>query len=94
MTPAQSAQPQPDEGKTQPDAVTCEQVTSLLMEYVNQELDPARMQAFAEHICHCRDCVGFLNTYQQTVKATHALSYDELPPDLQTRTLEFLRQKI
>jgi len=62
MTPAQSARPQPDEGKTQPDAVTCERVASLLMDYVHQELEPALRQAFVEHIRHCCDCVGFLNT--------------------------------
>ena len=71
----------------------CEKVTSLILEYLNRELESELLAMFDAHIQGCDDCVAFLSTYQQTVSAVSGLSYDELPRDLQARTLAFIRQK-
>lgn len=76
-----------------PDKVTCEKVTSFIMEYVNQDLPPEVMQVFDRHIQKCDDCVAFLSTYRQTVTAVSALTYDDIPPDLQARAMDVIRRK-
>lgn len=84
---------QPRRAKPKPTEVTCKRVTSLIANYLNRELDPNLTRAFDEHISDCPDCVGFLNTYQETLQAVRSLSYNDIPPDLQERTLGFLRKK-
>lgn len=76
-----------------PDKITCEKVTSLIVDYLNRELDADLLQVFDQHIQRCDDCVAFLKTYQQTKTAVSSLTYDDLPQDLQTRTLAFIRHK-
>lgn len=78
---------------TPPDKVTCEKVTSLIVEYVNQDLPPEVMQVFDRHIQKCDDCVAFLSTYRQTLRAVSTLTYDDIPPDLQARALDVIRRK-
>ncbi len=74
--------------------LTCKRVAKLVARYLNHELEAKLQTAFEQHIGDCEDCVGFVNTYRQTVEATRALRCEDLPPDLQQWALEFLRQKI
>ena len=86
--------PQPAKKPThKPNKVTCDKVTSLLLEYLNRELEPELLATFDAHIQGCDDCVAFLSTYQQSITAVSTLTYDDLPRDLQARTLAFIRQK-
>jgi hypothetical protein len=68
-------------------------VTSLIADYLSRELNPNLLRAFDKHISGCQDCIGFLNTYRKTLDALRSLRYDDIPPDLQEKTLEFLRRK-
>jgi hypothetical protein len=74
--------------------LTCEQVTALIRDYLNEALAPEIMSTFEEHLRRCSDCVAFLNTYKQTVQAVQSLSYEEIPPEMQVRARQFLRSKI
>ena len=74
--------------------MTCKRVTSLIMDYLNAELDPETTQAFEKHLSECPDCVAFINTYKKTVKVTQSLRYEEIPGELEKRVREFLGQKI
>ena len=51
------------------DDLTCQQVTALLVEYVNDTLAPETMRAFQEHLRDCADCLAYLRTYRATIRA-------------------------
>lgn len=74
--------------------LTCEQVTSLIVDYVTGALDPAITNAFELHLQGCQDCMAFLNTYKTTIQATRSLSYEEIPAEMVRRVEEFLKQRI
>jgi anti-sigma factor RsiW len=74
--------------------LTCQQVTALLIDYVTDELDPAITQALQEHLRHCRDCVAFLRTYTETIRATRSLRYEDVPAEMVDRLQAFLHARI
>jgi hypothetical protein len=76
------------------DAMTCQRLTALLVEYVAEALDPATTQALEDHLRGCRDCEAFLHTYRSTIRATRALRYEEIPAAMQEQLLTFLRHKL
>jgi hypothetical protein len=45
--------------------INCKWVVSLIMYYINGELDRRTTQAFEEHLSLCPDCVAFLDTYKK-----------------------------
>lgn len=47
--------------------LNCEKTTSLLMDYIEEELDPEVSIEFEKHLRICLDCVAFLNTYKKTI---------------------------
>ncbi len=76
-----------------PDKATCEQITALILDYLNGDLTAAQHLAFHDHMEQCADCRAFLRTYEESKTAVSTLTYDDLPRDLQARTLAFIRQK-
>ena len=77
-----------------PSRVTCEQATALLLDYVSGTLDPAATLILERHLERCDDCVAFLQTYKETVHATQALRYEDMPGELQNRLLQTLHVKM
>lgn len=49
---------------------TCREVSELIADYLNGELDEYVEISFEEHLACCPDCVSFLNTYKKTVELT------------------------
>ncbi len=74
--------------------LTCQLVTTLLIDYVTSELDPAIAQALQEHLRNCRDCVAFLHTYTETIRATRSLRYEDVPSEMVDRMQQFLPARI
>lgn len=74
--------------------ITCQHITSLILDYVTGELDPDTTVAFEAHLRICPDCVAFLNTYQKTIQATRSLRYEEIPSEMVNRVRRFLQEKI
>ena len=74
--------------------VTCEQVTTLLIDYVAGDLDPATTLVLEQHVQNCPDCVAFLRTYRESIRLTRTLRYEDIPEELQDRVHAFLRQKM
>lgn len=74
--------------------LTCQQVTDLIVDYVTGELDATIRAVFETHLQNCRDCVAFLNTYRETIRATHAVRYETLPAEMLNRVQQFLRDRI
>ena len=77
-----------------PSRITCEQATALLLDYVTGTLDPATTLILERHLERCSDCVAFLQTYKETIRATRTLRYDDMPEELQNRLLHTLHAKM
>ena len=74
--------------------ITCQQITSLILDYVTEELDPQTTLAFKAHLRKCPDCIAFLSTYQKTFQAARSLRYDSIPLEMRRRIRQFLQEKI
>ena len=70
---------------------TCQQVVTMLVEYVAGELDASTMQALREHFHDCDDCLHFLQTYHTTIRLTRSACYEEVPVAMRDRILHVLR---
>ena len=77
-----------------PDDLTCQQVTALLVEYVNDTLAPETMRTFQEHLRDCADCLAYLRTYHATIRALGTVRYEDMPAALQDRLLSFLHTRL
>jgi anti-sigma factor RsiW len=77
-----------------PGRVTCEQATALLLDYVSGTLDPATTLIVERHLARCIDCLAFLQTYRETIRATRTLRYDDMPEELQHRLLHTLHARM
>jgi anti-sigma factor RsiW len=76
------------------DNLTCQQVTALLVEYVNDTLAPETIRAFQEHLRDCADCLAYLRTYRATIRALGTVRYEDMPAALQDRLLSFLQTRL
>jgi len=74
--------------------ITCQHITSLILDYVTRDLDPDTTVAFEAHLRICPDCVAFLNTYQKTIQATRSVRYEEIPSEMVNRVRRFLQARI
>lgn len=52
---------------------TCKDATSLILEYLNGDLNEDDNHNFEKHLRDCPDCVAFLNTYKKTIELTNQL---------------------
>lgn len=59
-------------------AVTCKQITSLILDYLTAELHHGTASQFKAHLQICPDCVAFLNTYKKTVELTRSFLQDRI----------------
>lgn len=76
-----------------PSQCRCQDIVSLLAEYLDSSLDPATTRRLQAHLEGCAPCVAFVNTYKGTVKAARQLKEADIPPELKDRLLSFLRQR-
>ena len=76
------------------DAITCQQVVALLMDYIAGALEIETALTLQKHLRDCQECVAFLHTYQATIRATRALRDADVPPAMQYRVLSFLHDTI
>ncbi len=85
------------EGERSPelfDAITCQQVVALLLDYIAGALEIETALTLQKHLRDCQECVAFLHTYQATIRAARALRDADVPPAMQYRVLSFLRETI
>lgn len=75
-------------------ADTCEQVTSLVLDYLRGTLDSGTALALDRHFRICPDCVSFVETYRKTIQATESLAYEAIPSEMVERVKRFLRARV
>ena len=73
--------------------LTCQQVADVIVEYVIGEMEAGVRTAFERHLSLCTDCVAFLNTYRETIRATRTVRHETLSAEMLTRVQQFLREK-
>ena len=76
------------------DAITCQQVVALLLDYIARALEIETALTLQKHLRDCQECVAFLHTYQVTICATRALRDADVLPAMQYRVRSFLRETI
>src|SRR5207302_11377675 len=47
--------------------MTCQELTDVLLAYLDEELTPEQRQVFEEHLRLCPECVHYVETYRLTV---------------------------
>ena len=74
--------------------LTCKDVESFLVTYLDDDLDEATRQRFEGHLRRCRVCTGLLDQYRATVEALRRQPAPPVPPALAEQTLAFLREEM
>ncbi len=59
--------------------MTCRELTELLVEFYEGDLDPDVREVMARHREICPQCEGFLRTYQATIRLTEGAFRQPLP---------------
>ncbi len=65
--------------------MTCEELISFLMDYVDGELPLSEQRRFDRHLGLCTDCTDYVVSYRETVRLGKMICQpgkDELPPDI------------
>jgi anti-sigma factor (TIGR02949 family) len=80
----------PDKGRSTPD---CESVVRALWDFLDAELDDARLEAIDRHLAACRQCRSHADFEQRLVDELAALRREHSDPEaLRARILEALRE--
>jgi anti-sigma factor RsiW len=69
----------------------CQDIVELLDDYLDGALTPMDTRTLEAHLAGCQDCTAFLKTYRGTVRASRRLRESQMPADLRSRLLAFLR---
>ncbi len=72
----------------------CRQIAELLGDYFDGTLPRRTAELLEWHIDGCGPCVGFLNTYRTTIRATRRLPDTPMPHELKKRLLAVLKARL
>jgi predicted anti-sigma-YlaC factor YlaD len=64
--------------------ITCRELISFLLEYLDGALDEVERERFEAHLRVCASCTAYLRTYELTIRMGRAASMDDcdVPEDL------------
>ena len=64
--------------------ITCREVISFLLEYLEGDLSPKERKRFEAHLAICESCTAYLRTYEMTIRMEKLaiLEETEIPEDL------------
>jgi anti-sigma factor RsiW len=65
--------------------MTCQEVISLLGDFLEHELGPDIGSALEHHLQDCPPCVAYLNTYRKTRELTGLAERGEMPEEMRRR---------
>jgi anti-sigma factor RsiW len=75
-------------------SMTCQDVITVLLEYVDRTLDAEIVARLEAHLERCEPCRAYLATYRQTVKTVGQAGRSEMPADLRRRLTAFLAERM
>jgi anti-sigma factor (TIGR02949 family) len=74
-------------------AMTCQEVITVLVEYLDRTLDAEVVAQLEAHLETCEPCRAYLATYRRTVKTVGQAGRTEMPPELRRRLAVFLAER-
>jgi anti-sigma factor RsiW len=72
-------------------AMTCRQFVEIVTDYLEQQLDEARLLWTEEHLAGCDACRNYLEQMRQTIAALRNLGDETLEPEQRERILATMR---
>jgi anti-sigma factor RsiW len=69
-------------------------MVDLIVDYLEDTLEPDVRQAFEAHTADRQNCWRFLRTYRETIALGQQLRADTIPPDVRQRLETFLRSRL
>ena len=77
-----------------PAMLRCQEMVDLIVDYLEDTLEPSLRHAFEAHIADCQNCWRFLKTYRETIALGQQLRGEAIPPDMRERLETFLRNRL
>jgi len=74
--------------------ISCREMVDLLVDYLDGKLSRETTKELQEHLSGCSPCISFINTYRKTITLSQKLKCESIPPELQRRLRDFLREKV
>jgi anti-sigma factor RsiW len=72
-------------------ALSCQELTELVTDYLEGALDPAERARFEQHLAECGNCEIYLEQIRATIALTGSLSPDELSAEAEDALLHAFR---
>ena len=69
---------------------TCEEIITLLSDYIEGDMPAGARQDFEEHMADCPPCVAYLEDLKKTRSLLGGLRCEEVPEAVQRRLRSFL----
>ena len=71
-------------------SLTCRDLIGLLLDYLEEALDPDTVTAFERHLQDCPPCRAYLRTYDRSRRLVGEVSEVEMPEELKDRLRDLL----
>ena len=74
--------------------LTCKEFINFIVDFLSDELRPAKRVAFEQHLEVCADCVNYLASYEQTIRIGREVCSDDdtLPADIPETLVDAILQ--
>lgn len=72
--------------------LTCRKVAELLIDIVEGSLSEEQQSLVQRHLCGCVPCAIYMHTYRDTIRVTHALPPEPMPPEFAARLKKLLTE--
>jgi hypothetical protein len=73
--------------------VDCRRLANLIGDYVDEQLPASMKTAVDTHMSQCAPCMAFLRQYRFAPEAARKVLLRQVPVDLESRLLSFLKGK-
>jgi anti-sigma factor RsiW len=76
---------------TTTEALSCQELTELVTDYLEGALSPAERARFEEHLAECGNCEIYLDQIRATIELSGSLKPDELSAEAEEALLHAFR---
>ena len=76
--------------------LNCKECVDLLLEYLEDSLDPVSKKKLDEHLAACPPCLNFLKTYRSSSEMARRLRDQDvqIPKEMENRLKSFLKNQV
>jgi anti-sigma factor RsiW len=76
---------------TATEALSCQELTELVTDYLEGALVPTERARFEEHLAECGNCELYLEQIRRTIELTGSLPPEAIPPEAEEALLHAFR---